>query len=112
MIEHYDCNPLREKCVEIEVCYGGDIFGVVTLLKDYFHRYPTVPSAPILSSFADGNLTCVTYPQGLSMLKHWGLKAGMNKKLGIHSLRRGAATLIFLGDFTLEDIKDPGDWRS
>lgn len=102
----------KQRTVEIPVCYGGGFFCTVTLLKDYYVRYPTVPSAPILSCFSNGNLNSVTYPQALSMLKRWGLKAGMKKKLGMHSLRRGAATLMSLGGFALEDIKDRGDWRS
>lgn len=102
----------RQRQVEIPVCYGGGVFCVVKLLKDYFQLYPTVPTAPILSSFSEGTLTCVNYPQALSMLKRWGLNAGLQKRIGMHSLRRGAATLMSLGGFALEDIKDRGDWRS
>lgn len=102
----------KQRQVDIPVCFGGGIFCIVQLLKDYFVRFPTVPSAPILSSFAEGDLVYVNYPQALSMLKRWGLGAGLEKRIGMHSLRRGAATLMSLGGFSLEDIKDRGDWRS
>lgn len=96
----------RQREIDIPVCYGGGIFCIVQLLRDYFLRLPTVPTAPILSSFSQGNLIYVDYPQALSILKRWGLKAGLEKKIGMHSLRCGAATLMSLGGFALEDIKD------
>lgn len=102
----------RQRQVDVPVCFGGGIFCIVQLLRDYFEHFPTVPTAPILSSFSEGSLMCVNYPQALSMLKRWGLEAGLQKKIGMHSLRRGAATLMSLGGFSLEDIKDRVDWRS
>lgn len=45
-------------------------------------------------------------------MKDWGQKAYVGKNLGMHSLRRGAATLMSLGGMPIEDIKDRGDWKS
>lgn len=102
----------QERLVEIPICRGGGLFCIVTLLERFFLEFPTLPTAPVLSSVNNGNLQMVDYPQALKLLKMWGKMAALTKTLGLHSLRRGAATLMALGGFSLEDIKNKGDWKS
>lgn len=86
----------KERIVELPVCTGGGLLCAVTLLKDYFTKFPTSKRAPILSWTVDDELITVTYPRALKLLQHWGKMAGLKKSIGMHSLRRGSATLMSL----------------
>lgn len=85
---------------------------IVSLLKEFVSRYPVPPDFPLQSRLVDGKRVCPSYSKALSCLKAWGVTAGLKKNLGMHSLRRGAATVMSMAGFRLEDIKDRGDWRS
>lgn len=45
-------------------------------------------------------------------VKKWAIQAGVSKNLGMHSLRRGVATVMALAGMPHEDIKNRGDWQS
>lgn len=102
----------KERSLSLPVCIGGGKLCVVSLLKWYFQRYPTTVNCPILSCFVKGQLIKVRYSQALAFMKEWGQKANVGKNLGMHSMRRGAATLMSLGGMPIEDIKDRGDWKT
>lgn len=102
----------RERIHEIPISRGGGSLCAVSLLKAYFHEFPTILSAPLLSRFKDGKLIKVTYKKALSFLKTWAKSAGVQKDVGMHSLRRGSATLMSLGGIPIEHIKNRGDWKS
>lgn len=102
----------KERMLEIPVHYGGGNLCLATNLKMYFAKYPMPENSPILSRSVKGRLELVKYTVALRLLKGWGARAGLKKDLGMHSLRRGSATLMSLAGFQLEDIKDRGDWQS
>lgn len=102
----------KERAVKIPVCTGGGILCAPTLLKSFMLNHPSFPEAPLLSRVQSGSLVPVSYAYALSTLKRWAQKAGLDKNIGLHSLRRGAATLMSLSGLNLEDIKERGDWRS
>lgn len=102
----------KERSLLLPVCQGGGKLCIVSLLKWYMHQYPTTSNCPILSCFKDGELVKVNYSKALTLLKDWGKRANVGKNLGMHSMRRGAATLMSLGGMPLEDIKDRGDWKT
>lgn len=101
-----------ERKVLIPVCYVGGPLCFVTLLRQYISLHPAPSDSPLLSRKVDGALLQPSYSRALLCLKRWGAQAGLKKDLGIHSLRRGAATMMSMAGFALEDIKDRGDWRS
>lgn len=102
----------KQRLVEVPVCTGGGLLCLVSLLKDYFSRFPTMPHAPILSNFFWGRTMAVAYPRALKILQSWGRLAGIRKLIGMHSLRRGSATLMSLGGIAIHDIQNRGDWKS
>lgn len=102
----------RQRCVRIPVCTGGGVLCAPTLLKSYMDEYPSFSEAPLLSYIRGGKVIPVQYSSALALLKKWAEKAGLEKNVGLHSLRRGAATLMSIAGSSLEDIKDRGDWRS
>ena len=54
----------------------------------------------------------VPYFAALSCLKTWSKKAGLQKDIGFHSLRRGSATFMYTMDIPLIPIQKAGDWQS
>lgn len=102
----------KERTVEIPVCTGGNLLCAVSLIKDFFQRFPTSSRAPILSWTHDSKLLVVPYTKALKLFQHWGKLAGLKKTIGMHSLRRGSATLMSLGGIPIQDIQNRGDWKS
>lgn len=102
----------KERCVRIPVCQGGGFLCAPTLLKRFLNNYPSIAEAPLLSYIKSGMVIPVKYSNALELLKRWSERAGLNKNVGLHSLRRGAATLMSLAGVNLEDIKERGDWHS
>lgn len=99
----------RERTHEIPICQGGGGLCAVSLIKAYFDQFPTIMSAPLLSTFKEGKLNNVPYTTALLNLKRWAKSAGIQKDVGMHSLRRGSATLMSLGGIPINDIKNRGD---
>lgn len=102
----------RERMLEILVCAGGGILCAPALLKSFIDSHRSPPEASLLSYLQEGNMIPIRYSYALPALKRWSSKAGLDKNVGLHSLRRGAATLMSLTGLNLEDIKERGDWRS
>lgn len=101
-----------ERKTLIPICYVGGPLCIVTLLKGFMRQYPSPPDSPLLSRVSDGQMITPSYSRALLCLKRWAARAGLKKDLGMHSLRRGAATMMSMAGFALEHIKDRGDWRS
>lgn len=101
-----------ERIVKIPICRVSGPLCIVSLLAKFVSLYPISPHLPLLAKIVDGKLVLPSYSKALSMLKSWGASAGLKKNLGMHSLRRGAATIMSMAGLSLEDIKDRGDWRS
>lgn len=101
-----------ERNVLIPICYVGGPLCIVTLLKEYMTLYPAPADSPLLTRRVEGEVVIPSYSRALLCLKRWGAPAGIKKDLGLHSLRRGAATMMSMAGLALEDIKDRGDCRS
>ena len=54
----------------------------------------------------------MSYNLALDWLKHWCTNAGIDKDVGFHLLRRGAATHMHSLDIELISIQHAGDWSS
>ena len=54
----------------------------------------------------------VQYPKALALLKQWCILAGIDKKVGFHSLRGGSATYMDSISIPLHHIQQSGDWQS
>lgn len=102
----------RERTVDIPLTRDGGPLCVVSHLLRYFGKYPMTPDAPVLGMIKEGKKRFVKYGSALSLLKKWGNASGLQKDLGLHSLRRGGATVMSLAGLPLEDIKSRGDWQS
>lgn len=101
-----------ERKFVIPICYVGGPLCIATLLQEYMSQYSVPGDSRLLSRLIDGRLETPSYKRAPLCLKRWGVQAGLKKELGMHSLRRGAATMMSMAGFALEDIKDRGDWRS
>lgn len=111
-VTHTKTIQFRERVLEIPVCTDKGKLCLVTRLKAYFSKYPARLDDPILCRRNAYQLELVKYGPALKLFKDWCVKARIGKDIGMHSLRRGAATLMALAGFPLEDIKQRGDWRS
>lgn len=111
-INHSKTIQYRQRLVQVPICNDSGPLGVVSRLKNYCQRYPMESTAPILSRKMNGIVEVVRYTSALAFLKKWAIQAGVSKNLGMHSLRRGAATVMALAGMPLEDIKNRGDWQS
>lgn len=111
-VSHSNTIQYNERKFQIPICRVGGPLCIVTLLREFIEQYPAPANSPLLSQISDGRLVTLSYGRALLCLKRWGAQAGLKKDLGMHSLRRGAATMMSMAGFALEDIKDRGDWRS
>lgn len=102
----------QQRMLEIPIHKGGGILCLVSQLWNYFEKYPMPPNEPVLSRKHAGRIQLVDYKTSLGLLKRWAKICRIDKDLGMHSLRRGAATLMSLAGMQLSDIKDRGDWHS
>lgn len=83
---------------------------IVKQLKRYWSLFKDSEGDwPIVSEL---NGSPIYYEAALKMLKKWCNLARLNKDVGFHSLRRGAATHMSLLGIPLHDIKSEGDWQS
>lgn len=89
--------------------YCGGALRAALALRNYWRLCPGDAHSPILS---DGKRMPVQYKTALGLLKKWASKAGVNKTVGLHSLRRGMATHMKELGFSLLDIQAAGDWSS
>lgn len=111
-VKHTKTIQFGERVLKIPICRDGGPLCVVELLRNYIRKYPVPMDYPILSRIVNGSVQNVKYSPALQLLKKWSKKAGLDKNIGMHSLRRGAATLMALAGMPLEDIKNRGDWQS
>lgn len=81
----------------------------VSQLKLYWSRFGGNEHWPIISNCRGEP---ISYNVALRLLKKWCVAAGVNKDIGFHSLRRGAATHMYLLGVPVHDIKVEGDWQS
>lgn len=111
-VRHTKTIQYRQRTLEIPLCMDDGPLCVIKLLRSYLKKYPARDTDPILCRVVGTKLEVINYTTALKLLKTWCLQAKVNKDIGMHSLRRGAATLMALAGFPLEDIKQRGDWKS
>lgn len=111
-VNHTKTIQYQQRMLEIPIHKGGGTLCLVSQLWNYFRKYPMPPNEPILSRFYAGRVQLVDCRSSLTLLKRWARICKIDKDLGMHSLRRGTATLMSLAGMQLSDIKDRGDWHS
>lgn len=111
-VKHSKTIQFQERVLMVPICKDNGPLCVVELLRSYLCKYPNTPDSPILSRFEEGEQEVVKYSVALNLLKRWGAASGVGQNLGMHSLWRGAATVMALAGMPLEDIKNRGDWQS
>ena len=73
---------------------------------------PKAPSEFLFTLKRKGLPIPVSYGLALDWLKLWCKKANIDKDVGLHSLRRGAATHMHNLGIDLISIQRAGDWAS
>lgn len=103
-------NQFRQRTFITPVTESDSELCVVKQLKLYWSMFKkSDESWPIISEL-DGRP--IYYEVALKTLKKWCNLSRLNKDVGFHSLRRGAATHMSLLGIPLHDIKSEGDWQS
>lgn len=102
-------NQFKQRKFETPLVKGEGDLCIVTVLLRYWSTQNLLPDSPIVCK-DDGS--AIMYETALKKLKEWCVRAGINKDIGFHSLRRGAATYMSIQGMSLHDIKVEGDWQS
>lgn len=99
----------KQKDFKTPVTSSDSQLCIVRQLKVYWERMHCDEDKPIVSNL-DGSP--IYYEYALRTLKKWCVECGIEKDIGFHSLRRGAATHMSSIGISLHDIKVEGDWQS
>ena len=102
----------KERTLTIPVSWSAPPLCAATLVRDYLNRYPRASSEFLFTLPRSGLPFPVPYNLALDYLKRWCSKAKLDKDIGFHSLRRGAATYMNSLRVDLLSIQRAGDWRS
>ena len=101
-----------QRSLEIPVSYSSEPLCAVSLLKSYMDKFPR-HSSEFLFTLKKGNFQQpVSYTRALDFLKSLAARAGLEKDIGFHSLRRGSASYMHSLHIDLISIQKAGDWLS
>ena len=101
-----------ERSFDIPISFCDPPLCVVTLLKQLLADNTKHASDFLFTwPFKTGALP-VNYNQALDQLKAWVTAADIDKDVGFHSLRRGAASYMHSLEIELVSIQKAGDWSS
>ena len=102
----------HERNCEIPVYYSKEPLCAASLLKSYLLNSNKADSDFLFLSSTDHAQVPVKYSTALNCLKSWAHLAGLDKNIGFHSLRRGAASHMHSLNISLISIQKAGDWQS
>ena len=101
-----------QRSFDIPVSYSPEPLCAASLLRLYLDKYPKPVSEFLFTLPVKGALLPVSYSLALDYLKKWSSRAGLDKDVGFHSLRRGAASHMHKLKISLISIQKAGDWHS
>ena len=102
----------HERSFEIPIYYANHPLCAAKLLKNFLSASSKRDSDFLFTSMRNGKETPVYYSVALNWLKTWSSLAGLEKDIGFHSLRRGAASHMNNLNIPLISIQKAGDWQS
>ena len=102
----------HERSFEIPVCFAKEPLCAASLLKTYLMGSNKSDSDYLFTTKCNGKDLPVRYSTALDCLKSWCYLAALNKDIGFHSLRRGAASFMHSLSIPLVSIQKAGDWQS
>ena len=102
----------HERSFEIPVYYAKPPLCAAMLLRDYLSTSEKEDSDFLFSTKRNGKDSPLYYSVALKWLQTWSSMANLNKNVGFHSLRRGAASHMNNLDIPLISIQKAGDWQS
>ena len=102
----------KERSFDIPVSFCEAPLCVASLLKELISNSSKCASDLLFTWPPDSGSTPMNYLVALDHLKSWVSAAGINKDVGFHSLRRGAASFMHSLDIELVSIQKAGDWNS
>ena len=82
----------HERSFEIPIHYAKHPLCAATLLKNFLVSASESDSDYLFTAYRHGKRSPVLYSVALNWLKTWSSMAELNKNIGFHSLRRGAAS--------------------
>ena len=101
-----------QRSFDIPICWSAPPLCAASLLRTYMDSHPKADSDFLFTMRKAGFSSPVHYNLALDWLKFWCKKAGIDKDVGFHSLRRGAATHMHSLKIDLISIQKAGDWSS
>lgn len=102
-------NQFCQRVFQLPVTYLNSELCIASQLKRYWAMFGGNDNWPVVSS---KNGSPISYNVVLKNLKSWCRCANIQKDIGFHSLRRGAASYMYSLGFSIHDIKVEGDWQS
>ena len=102
----------HERTFEIPVCFAKDPLCAATLLSQYLQDTKKTDSEILFTTRKNGRDIPIPYSAALNYLKSWCSLASLDKDIGFHSLRRGAASFMHSLHIPLVSIQKAGDWHS
>lgn len=103
-------NQFKQRTFMSPVTKSDSELCIVRQLKVYWSKFKRSEGYWPIVCEQDGKP--IYYESALKVLKKWCNLARLNKDVGFHSLRRGAATHMSVLGIPLHDIKSEGDWQS
>ena len=101
-----------ERVLSLPVSWSNPPLCAASLLKDYLQKFPRPNSEFLFTLYRASLPKPVPYPLALNCLKGWCAKAKIDKDVGFHSLRRGAASYMHQLKIELVSIQRAGDWKT
>ena len=101
-----------QRSFNIPVSFAQEPLCAVSLLKTYLEKFPKRDSDWLFTMPNSSNTKPFSYKLALDLLKSWAVSAKIDKDIGFHSLRRGAASFMHSLKIELVSIQKAGDWRS
>ena len=102
----------KQRTFDIPVSFSKAPLCAVSLLQRYFLEFPRADSELLFTRPGSKLGTPFPYNTALDTLKRWCVLAGVDKDVGFHSLRRGAASYMHSLNIELISIQKAGDWES
>ena len=102
----------KQRTFDIPISRSTPPLCAVSLLKEYLERFPKLDSDFLFTLPGRARNRPMPYTTTLDLLQSWSKLAKLDKDIGFHSLRRGAATYMHSLDIGLVSIQKAGDWQS
>ena len=102
----------NERSFDIPVSFSKEPLCAASLLRSYLDSKPRLDTDFLFTLPGSLSPKPVPYSLAMDLLKSWCAAAGLDKEVGFHSLRRGAASYMHSLNLDLISIQKAGAWQS